>query len=140
LLSNFAFAGVSGTIFYRNGDSLKFEQLGTKEKVYDGIIDGKFNNQKVTYKFEEVKEIYFSHHMHHYRNYTDAPYGAMIIVNKADQRLRLVSCRVIGGSSGTNEEQTYWGSIRFVYKDPETKELKEKTDKIQNNISHIFIE
>jgi len=107
--------GFSGTLHFRNGDSVFFDHLGTTSEVAAYHLSGLFGQEKVSYSFAELGLILFS----------DKTPSTVIIVNRQGERFTLTDCEVKDG-------------FLYVYNDLVTHEL-DWTRAERKDISHIVI-
>ena len=124
-----AIDGFSGTIYFRNGDAVYFDHIGTDEKVLITTIDCKLGSQKVKYRFDEIREIYFTDKN---TNYNALQRGSLIVVNKQGDRYTLEDC--IAGSLYGGA----YGNVTYAYNDPVTASYKYSTAQVRD-INHLVI-
>jgi len=124
--------GFSGTIYFRNGESVFFDHIGDTVRIYKTEIDGKFGAKTVKYRFEDFKEVIFADKNCSYNGvYSNNPTseGTIIVINRQGERFTLTNCEVeVGGLS----------RVTYTYNDPITKSLRVSSAEIQE-ISHVII-
>jgi len=107
--------GFSGTLHFRNGDSVFFDHLGTTSEVATYSLSGLFGQERVSYSFAELGLVLFS----------DKEPSTVIVVNKQGERFTLTDCEIRDG-------------FVYVYNDPVTQKL-DWTRAERKDISHIII-
>ena len=122
-------SGFSGTIYFRDGNSVDFNYLGRQNIIAKTLVRGQIGTRYVEFPFEELKEIYFSNKN---ARYDGSPGSDLMVINQEGERLTLTNCIVWGGFNIS-------GHIAYVYNEPGTEALKLTIVSINQNISRIII-
>lgn len=114
--------GFSGTLHFRNGQSVFFDHLGDTHGAARYVLKGRLGSQEVEYEFADLSQLIFS----------EKEPSTVIIANREKQRFTITDCRVWMGAKPAA------GSISYVYNDPVTHALKESSARLRE-LTHIAI-
>lgn len=111
--------GFSGTLYFQQGKSVKFEHLGLKNALNIYSIRGVMGGQKVTINLSEIKEVIFADQSCYYDGKEK---GEVVVVNRQGERFTIQDAYLQEKRENYSDRS---GIIHYVYNDPVTKMRKQ---------------